>query len=110
MLDENTNTTKKNTKALLDASRDVGLKVNSEKIWYMFVSCHQNEGQNYNLLTDNRYFENVTMFRHLGKTATYQNCIQEEIKRRLNSGKASYHSDQNLLSLHLFCRNLGIKM
>jgi hypothetical protein len=31
-------------------------------------------------------------------TVTNQNLIQEEIKRRLNSGNACYHSVQNLLS------------
>jgi hypothetical protein len=38
-------------------------------------------------------FENVEHFRYLGKTITNQNLIQEEIKRRLNSGNACYHSD-----------------
>jgi hypothetical protein len=34
----------------------------------------------------------------LETTVTNQNLIQEEIKRRLNLGKACYHSVQNLLS------------
>jgi hypothetical protein len=34
----------------------------------------------------------------LGATVTNQNLIQEEIKRRLNSGNACYHSVHNLLS------------
>jgi hypothetical protein len=44
----------------------------------------------------NRSFENVAQFQYLGKTATNQNFIQEEIKRRLNMGNACYHSVQNL--------------
>ncbi|PNF40782.1 hypothetical protein B7P43_G16927 [Cryptotermes secundus] len=36
---------------------------------------------------------------------TNQNLIQEEIKRRLNSGNACYHSVQNLLSSHLLSKN-----
>jgi hypothetical protein len=36
--------------------------------------------------------------------------IQEEIKRRLNSGNACYHSVQNLLSSHLLSKNLKIKI
>jgi hypothetical protein len=41
-------------------------------------------------------------------TVTNQNLIQEEIKRRLNSGNACYHSVQNLLFSRLLSRNLKI--
>jgi hypothetical protein len=34
----------------------------------------------------NRPFEDVSHFMYLGMTVTDQNLIQEEIKRRLNSG------------------------
>jgi hypothetical protein len=34
--------------------------------------------------------------------------IQEEIKRRLNSGNACYHSAQNLLSSRLLSKNVKI--
>jgi hypothetical protein len=43
-------------------------------------------------------------------TATNQNVIQEEIKRRLNSGNACYHSVQNLLSSRLLSKNLKIRI
>jgi hypothetical protein len=39
------------------------------------------------------------------KKITNQNLIQDEIKRRLNSGNACYHSTQNLLSSHLLSKN-----
>jgi hypothetical protein len=42
---ENIDTTQKNTKALLDASKEVGLEVNSEKTKYMLVSQCQKAGQ-----------------------------------------------------------------
>ncbi|PNF43171.1 hypothetical protein B7P43_G15655 [Cryptotermes secundus] len=37
---------------------------------------------------------------------TNQNLIQEEIKRRLNSGNACYHSVQNLLSSRLLSKSI----
>jgi hypothetical protein len=36
--------------------------------------------------------------------------IQEEIKRRLNSGNACYHSVQSLLSSRLLSKNLKIRI
>jgi hypothetical protein len=44
----------------------------------------------------NRWFENVVQFRYMGTTITNENMIQEEIKSRLNSGNACYHSVQNI--------------
>jgi hypothetical protein len=42
---ENTDTIQRNTKALLDASKEVGLEVNAEKTKYMLVSRCQKAGQ-----------------------------------------------------------------
>ena len=41
---------------------------------------------------------------------TDQNSIAEEIKSRLRSGSASYHSVQNLLYSRLLSKNLKIKI
>jgi len=49
-------------------------------------------------------------FKYLGTTLTNQNSIQEEIKSRLKSGNACYHSVQNLLSSSLLSKNLNIKI
>jgi hypothetical protein len=58
----------------------------------------------------NRSFENVSQFKYLKSTVTNQNLIQEEIKRRLNSVNACYHSVQNLLSSRLLSKNLKIRV
>jgi hypothetical protein len=52
----------------------------------------------------------VSPFKYLRTTATNQNLIQEEIKRRLNSGNACYHSVQNLLSSSLLSKSLKIRI
>ena len=50
------------------------------------------------------------MFKYLGTTLTYHNSIQEEIKIRLKSQNAFYHSLQNPLSSSLLSKNLKIKI
>jgi hypothetical protein len=70
----------------------------------MLLSRQKNGGQNQDIKIGNRCFGNVEQFRYLGTTITNQNMIQEEIKRRLNSGNACYHSVQNLLSSRLLSK------
>jgi hypothetical protein len=57
----------------------------------------------------NCFFMFHIAYRYLGTTITNQNLIQEEIKRRLNSGNTSYHSVQNLLSSRLLSKNIKNK-
>jgi hypothetical protein len=52
----------------------------------------------------------MSQFKCLGTTVTNQNLIQEEIKRRLTSGNACYHSVQTLLSSRLLSKNLKIRI
>jgi hypothetical protein len=64
----------------------------------------------YDIEIANRCFENVAQFRYLGMTIKNRNLVQEEIKRRLNSGNACYHSVQNHLSSRLLCKNIKIRI
>jgi predicted ABC-class ATPase len=110
LLEDNIDTIKKNTETLIDASEEVGLEINVDKTKYMVFSRHQNVGQNRDIKITNRSFEDVPQFKYLGMTLTNQNLIQEEIKRRLNSGNACYHLVQNLLSSRLLSKNLKIRI
>ncbi|PNF43455.1 hypothetical protein B7P43_G11492 [Cryptotermes secundus] len=76
----------------------------------MLLSRHQNAGQYQAIKIGNRCFENVAQFRYSGTTITNQNLIQEEIKRRLNSGNAYYHSVQKLLSSCLLPKKIKIRI
>jgi len=70
-------------------------KRSSVRCWYggWSVSKHrENVGENHNLLIANKCFENVAKFKYFGTKLANQNCIDEEIKRKLNSGNAFYHS------------------
>jgi hypothetical protein len=94
---ENIATVKKNTEALLDASKETDLEVNQEKTKYMLKLCGQNIGQKHSIRVANRSIENVAKFRYLGTTLTDQNCMHEEIKSRQNLGNVRCHSVQSLL-------------
>ena len=74
------------------------------------TSRDQNAGRIHIVRIDNSTFERVEEFKYLGTTLTNQNSIAEEIKSRLRSGNACYHSVQNLLSSRLLSKNLKIKI
>jgi hypothetical protein len=76
------------------------------------MSRSQKTGQKYSIKITKRSFEHVVKFRYLGTTLTdqNQNHMHKEIKSRLNSGNACYHSVQILLSSRLLCRKLKVKI
>jgi len=92
------------------ASKETGLDVNDDKNKYMVISRYRNTGRNHSIKTDNSSFERVEEFKYLGITLTYQNSIQGEIKSRLKSWNASYHSVLNLLFSRLLSKNLKFKI
>ena len=55
------------------------------------MSRDQNAGQSHSMKTDNSSFERVEEFKYLGTILTNQNSIQEEIKKKLNSGNVCYY-------------------
>jgi hypothetical protein len=69
LLGDNIDTIKK-TGILVDARKEAGLEVNADRTKYMFVSGHQNVGQN-----RDRSFENLAQFENLGTVITNQNLI-----------------------------------
>jgi hypothetical protein len=52
----------------------------------MLVSRCQKAGQRHRIKEENRSFQDVAKLKYLGTTLTDQNCMNEEIKSRLNSG------------------------
>jgi hypothetical protein len=67
MLGESVRAIKKNTEALLVASKEIGLKVNANKTKYMVMSRDQNAGRSHNMKIDNRSFERVDRFKYFGE-------------------------------------------
>jgi hypothetical protein len=102
---ENIDTIKKNTEALLDASKEIGLEVNPEKTKYMLMSHSQKIGQKHSIKIANGSLKMWQKFKHLGKTLTDQNYVHKESRRNL--GNACYHSVQS--SVLPLSRNLRLK-
>jgi hypothetical protein len=67
-------------------------------------------GEKHSIKRVSRSFEDVRKFKYLGTPLTDQNCMYDEIKSRLNSGNACYHSVQSLLFSCLLSRNIKVKI
>jgi hypothetical protein len=76
----------------------------------MVMSRCNKEGQKHSMKTANMSFEDVAKFKYLGTTLTNQNCMNEEIKNRLNSRNVCCHSVQSRLSSYLLFRNVKVKI
>jgi len=64
-LNENINIVNKNTRALSEASREVGIELNTQKTMCVFISHHQNARQHHNLLRAWKSSKNVDNFKYL---------------------------------------------
>jgi hypothetical protein len=67
-------------------------------------------GKNHRIKIANKTLECVAKLKYLGTTQTDKNCMNEEIKNRVNSRNAFYHSVQGLLSSRLQSSNVKVKM
>jgi hypothetical protein len=63
----------------------------------MLMSRNHKTGQKHSIKIANRSFEDEAEFKYLGTILTDENHMHEEIKSRLNSGSACYHSVQSCL-------------
>jgi hypothetical protein len=66
LLGENMNIIKKNAESLLDASKEIGLEVKSEKTKYMFMSRHLIAVQKNYIRAANETFGTVAKFKYFG--------------------------------------------
>jgi hypothetical protein len=72
--------------------------VNPEKAKSMSMSRCKKAGQRHSRKLANRSFEDEVKFKYLGITLTDRNSMHKEIKSRINSGSAYYHSVQSLVN------------
>ena len=101
---------KRNTAAAAFANKEIGLEVNFNITKYTVMPRVQNAGRSHNIKIRNRSFERAGQFKYLATALTKQNSIREEIKNRLKSGNACYHSVQNISSSSLLFKNIKMKI
>jgi hypothetical protein len=76
----------------------------------MVMSRDKNAVGSHNTKNDNNFLTTLEEFEYLRATLTNENSIQEEMKSRLKSGNACYHSVQDLSSSSLLSKILNIKI
>jgi hypothetical protein len=91
-------------------NKETRQEVNVVKTKDKVMSRDQNSARSHNIKIDNSSFERVKYFKYLGTTLTDRNSSQEEIKTKLKSGNACYHSVQNRLSSVSLSSNTKIKI
>jgi hypothetical protein len=76
----------------------------------MVMPCEEHTRQNHKIKIGNNNFETVEYFKYLEITLTNQKCIHKEIKSRMNSRNAGYHTAQNLFSSRSLSKNIRLKI
>jgi hypothetical protein len=74
------------------------------------MSCCKKAGQKHSMNIANRSFEAVAKLNYFGTTIADQNCMNEEIKSRINLWNACYHLIKSLLTSCLLSRNVKVKI
>jgi hypothetical protein len=95
--------------ALLNGSKGTGVEVNLRKTKNMLTSLRHKTGLNHCINTAKKSFKEVVEFKYFGKTLTDRNCINEGIKRRLNSGNLATILF-SLLSSRLLPRHFKVRI
>ena len=99
---------KEKCRSLVFSSKEIELEANADNTTYMVMTPDQSTGQYHNIRTDNKSFEKVEQFKHLGTSLMNQNSIQEDNQSTLLSGKACCHAVQNFLFSSLLSKHLKI--
>jgi hypothetical protein len=73
-------TLKKNTGALLVASKGIGLEGNADKTKYMLMSLDQNAGRSHNMKIGNGFFERVEQLKCLGTNLRIKIPLRKKLR------------------------------
>jgi hypothetical protein len=73
-------TLKKNTGAIVVASKGIGLEGNADKTKYVLMSLDQNAGRIHNMKIDNGSSERVEQFKYLGTTLRIKILFWEQLR------------------------------
>jgi hypothetical protein len=74
----------------IDASKEVGLQVNTEKTKYMLLSRDQNAGQNHDIKIANKLFQNVAQFKYQLTDYLYKKITQILFINKICKQKTHY--------------------
>jgi hypothetical protein len=71
---------RENAEALVPATKEIGLEVNTDKTKYMVMSRDRNAGRGEGVRIDNRSIERVEVLKYLGATLTDQNSMRKKLR------------------------------
>jgi hypothetical protein len=86
VVDGSVHTIRKNTEALVIASKEIGLEVNAQKTKYMVMSRDQMAGQNHTRKIGNKFFERMEQLKVSGGGGGGAKKKKKNIKKKKNWG------------------------